>query len=314
MTRTVTGTLVASLLLVAGGAPRAATQPAVAVGFSIRQVASGLDGAQGMALMGAGQIAVVEQIDRPRTPDMPPPRLTLVRQNGTRRVLASASAGASWFDVKLDPSRGFLLGSVLSPRGIDLVHHNGDLDVFAPFDAHVTGIALDDRTGDLFLARFAPRQAPSIVRMRTDGTVSVFKAGVRAAGMIITADRRLIAAVQRRTAAALTNEVVSYDLEDGSERVLASGVGTLVGSVAVSRSGDIFVSDFDDGQVRRIACVDGDCATAEFASAFSTESRRYPGGPFFPGLSFNSLAFDPAGRLYVSDYAAGRIFVIEGPF
>lgn len=180
----------------------------------------------------------------------------------------------------------------------------------------MTGIALDRRTGDLYVSRVAPNPT-SIDRVTPDGTRSVFAANVRPEGLAIALGRKLIATIQRRPTSnsPMVNQVVSFHLGTGDETILASGVGTLIGAVAVSETGEIFVSDHKDGKIRRLRPDGaGGYRLSVFASGFSTSSRRYPPdlAPHF-GLSFNHLVFGSRGRLYVSDYGAGRIYAIEGP-
>ncbi len=74
----------------------------------------------------------------------------------------------------------------------------------------------------------------------------------------------------------------------------------------MGRQGEIFVSDADEGEIRRLVpLASGDYAVELFATGFSDGSVR------FPDLSFLGLAVAPDGRLYASDYGAGKVYVID---
>lgn len=308
---------VALSILVAAPTPAQITVPP---GFTAEIVAAGLDGPEGIGILGSGQIAVCEAIDAPNL-NFPSttPRLTIVHPSGRRRTLASET-GLVWIDVVRDPSRGYFVTMLGGPtpqnRGIRLVLPNGRVTPFLSANGHFTGIALDRESGDLYVAHAA--LGGSIDRVEPDGTSTVFLADVRPEGVVVTGDQVLLATIQYRPATAPTafNQVVAIDLDTGAGTLIAANLGTLVGNIEVSDAGEIFVSDFKDGKIRRLT-PDGTGAytVSEFVSGLSTTSRRYPPNvpPYF-GLSFNHLAFDPAGRLYVSDFGAGKIYVIDGPF
>ncbi|HEX6902534.1 MAG TPA: hypothetical protein VF789_22630 [Thermoanaerobaculia bacterium] len=296
-------------------------QITVAPGYTVKVVAEGLDGPEGLGAHGAGQIAVVEAIDEPGLQfTSATPRLTLVHPSGRRRTLASET-GLLWIDVVRDPSRGYfvtMLGGNATPqtRGIRLVLPSGRVSPFLSANYHFTGIALDRETGDLYVSRVSP--SSSIDRVEPDGTSSVFLANVRPEGVVVTRDRILLATLQYRPATAPTafNQVVAINLDTGAETLIATNLGTLVGNIEVSDAGEIFVSDFKDGKIRRLTPDGtGTYTVSMLAEGLSTSSQRYPPNtpPYF-GLSFNHLAFDPAGRLYVSDFGAGRLYVIDGLF
>jgi hypothetical protein len=308
--------LVVAALAVGQSASWAQTPVTVPPGYSIKVVASGLNGPEGLDLWGAGHIAICEAIDVASEPGLPASHLTLVQRKGRAETVASDNGEAGvWVDVAIDPQRGYFVSTLGgAARGIKLVTFDGQVSQFSSPLVHFGGIALDSLTGDLYAAHIS-YGATSIDRIAPDGTRSVFKAGVRPEGMAITAGRVLIATIQFVDNVPV-NQVVAFDLNTGTETVLAVNVGTRIGAVAVSKRGDILITDEKDGRIRRLSPDDsGAYIVSEFASGFSTTSARYPADlrPEF-GLSFNNLAFDPAGRLYVTDYGAGKLYLIEGRF
>jgi hypothetical protein len=301
-------------LAIGQGAAWAQASIAVPRGYTVKVVASGLNGPEGVGFLRSGHVAVCEAIDVGSDAS----RLTLVQRNGRAETVAS-DPGVAWVGVAIDPQRGYFVSTLSGPNppGIKLVTFDGQVSTFGSRSSgQFTGIVLDALTGDLYAAHVT--SGSSIDRIEPDGTRSVLKAGVWPEGMTITDDRVLIAAIQRATAppngvSPPPNRIVAFDLNAGTETVLAENVGTLIGGIAVSKRGEILVSDHKDGRIRRLS-PDGSGAytLSVFASGFSTASARFPVG--VRALSFNNLAFDPAGRLYVTDYAAGKLYVIEGRF
>jgi DNA-binding beta-propeller fold protein YncE len=295
-------------------------QPTVPSGFTIEALAPGLDGPEGVALIGGGHVAVVEAIDSVTAPPfVATRRLMLVQKNGKRRVLAQETGIVTWVGVVRDEERGFFVTTLGGlPRGIRLIGNNGDVATFFATTVQYTGIALDAYTGDLYVAHVAPGPA-SIDRIDRNGVSSVFAPNLRPEGLLVTDDRRLVATIQRQPAfgpPTTVNAVAIYDLVSGGVVIAAANVGTQIGSVAVGKSGDIFVSDYRDGVIRRLTPNGiGGYTVSMFASGFSTQSQRFPNAPPQFGLSFNELAFDPSGEhLYVSDYGSGRLYRISGRF
>jgi hypothetical protein len=287
-------------------------------GYRVELIASGLSGPEGLEVVGAGQVAVVESVDVP--PAVPSStRLTMVARGGHMRPLASHESADIWVDVVGHPGGGFYVASLglggPDQPGIYHVDPNGEVTNLGAPPAHYVSIVRDDQTGDLYTARVPFSGAPSIARISPEGFATTIQPQTRAQGLLVTPDRVLIASVQFRNAGGqpFRNQVIAWDLASGAEAVLASNVGTLAGCLAMGRSGDLYLSDFKDGSIRRIAHDGtGGYTVSAFASGFSSSSARYPPGP--TQLSFNYLAFDQAGGLYVTDYGSGTLYRITGSF
>ncbi|MCH9647295.1 MAG: hypothetical protein K0U98_03590 [Deltaproteobacteria bacterium] len=295
------GAVIVGVLCLSLGGPVGA-QVVVPAGYSVEEVAAGLDGPEGMALVGAGQIFVCEA-QANQLPGLPVKSdLTRVRRNGKTTTLSSGS-GTTWVDVARDPSGGLFvtqLGGGLG--GVQQIHPNGSPGWFVP-TGNLTGIAYDGATGDLYVGR----TSGSILRIDAAGSVSTFRSSTRADGLIVTDDRILLAAVLTRFVGGVpfSNQIVAYDLESGVEAVLADNLGTRIDFIALGRDGEIFATDSADGSLRRLVPDGSGGYTPEvFATGFSSTSVR------FPTFSFNAVEVAPDGRIYVSDYGAGKIYVI----
>jgi hypothetical protein len=279
--------------------------------------ATGLNGPEGMHIQGSGQVAVAEGINLTALEGNNLPhtrRLTILSPGGQRRTLASETGMAAWVDVVRDPNRGYFVAALMGgpgENGVRLVRPNGMVTNFLTANAFYVAVEMDQRSGNLYAAKISASNG-SIDVVAPDGTVAGFKDDLRVGDLLMTGDGVLLATIQRRPFLPLStrvNQVVAFDLATGEETLVASGVGSGAGSLALSPSGEIFVSDFTDGKIRRLVPDgQGSFVVGEFATGFSTSCRRYP------DTSFNFLAFDAAGRLYVSDYGAGEIYRITGPF
>ncbi len=312
--------LVCAVAILAAGVSTVRTQSPLTVpdGYRVELVASGLSGPEGLVAFGAGQVAVVEATDLP-APPRPPSQLTLVSRSGHARPLAVHEALDVWVAAAGHPGGGFYVASLQGlPADLPGIYHvdvNGAVTRTPAPAAHYVNVALDGRTGDLYAAQ-VPLSGGigSIAMMAPSGFVTTIRDRTRAQGLVVTGDRVLIAAVQRRNVggAFFTNQVIAWDLASGEETVLATDVGALAGALAMSRSGNLYLSDFRDGAIRRLEPNgSGGYAVSEFVSGLSTSSLRYPGpNP----QSFNYLAFDPSGALYVTDFGAGTLYRIAGRF
>ena len=103
----------------------------------------------------------------------------------------------------------------------------------------------------------------------------------------------------------VVNSLIEFDLAGGGETTLVSDLGSTIGLLACPRSGEIFVTDYNDGQVRRLTPDAGGWLVETFASGFSGTSIS------FPGVSFNGVAVGRDGTVYVSDFGAGNLYRIR---
>lgn len=306
------GLLAAAMLacLVAGGAQ---AQTVLVPGFSIEEVASGLNGPEGMVPVGSSKVVVAEAQNVP--PGDPVNRvLTRVKRNGKTKVLAQVN-GLQWINVGEDPWGGYLAAQFGTPNGgVQEISRKGVLGNFYAtggvpgITGNLIGVVADPVTGDIFAAA----TSGSILRIDRAGNISEFKdRSVRADGLQLTDDRILLAAVRFRVDGGgnlcCFNQVEAWDIDSGAETVLATSVGTRIDFVAQGENGGpIYVSDAADGMIRRL--VDdgaGGFLVEDFAAGFSTTSVA------FPGLSFNSVAVARDGDLWVADYGAGKIYALD---
>ena len=163
------------------------------------------------------------------------------------------------------------------------------------------GIAWDEKTGDFFVGSLYRRK---IVRVSTDGRASDFAAsgayGLQdVLGLKVDAPRRLLwactAASPRAGAASGSSALFKYDLAT-QKLVKAYWVQNkdgkhLLNDVAVTATGEVFVTDSDAATVWRLA-----------PGADSLEVLVGPGSFLYP----NGIALSPdEKRLYVADYKHG---------
>jgi hypothetical protein len=284
-------------------------------GYDIHLLADGFNGPEGLRVLGAGQVILVES-GSDLAPGQPredlEPRLLQVKRNGKVRVLAEGP-DMTWVDVEHDPSRGYFVTELLravyggDPGGVQRVRSNGDASVFATFPGDAIGIAVDRSSGDLYVSNSAAR----IERIAPDGTVTSMLGGVRANGLCHLGDDRLLAAVWRDFrfgdpgSAFVVNSLIEFDLATGAETTLVAGLGSTMGFLACPSSGEIFVADQADGEVRRLTPDSGGYTIETFASGFSGSSLSFPGG------SFNGVGVGADGSVYVSDFGAGELYSIR---
>jgi hypothetical protein len=294
----------------------AAAEIVVPEGYVIERVADGLNGPEGMALTGAGRLAIVEAQDVP--PGAPQElRLSVLNRAGkTVSTVVGPGPGCCWVDVVRDPGRGYFATQIFS-RGVQRIGFNGEVGEFLGTSRAAVGIALDETYDDLYVstAGGALFFGGKIERLDVFGNRSDFRINTRAVGLEVTDGRVLLAAVKQRLtdAGVFDNQVVAYDLVTDEETVLASDLGTDIGFLTVGGEGEIYVSDTQEGVVRRLVPDGAGGYTAEiFVSGLTTSSVRYPGDETEPrAYSWKGLAFAPDGRLYVTDYGAGALYVIS---
>ena len=306
-------TVLGLVLVLATGAALEAQVPMP--GYELEVLASDLNGPEGLRVRGAGQVILVES-GSDLAPGQPredlEPRLLQVRRNGEISVITEGG-DFTWVDVEIDPSRGYLVTELLrsvygaDPASVREVERNGDVSALATFAGDAIGITLDRGTGDLYVSNSAAR----LERIAPDGTVTTVVNGVRANGLCYLGGNRLLAAVWRDFRfgnpgdAFVVNSLIEFDLATGDETTLVSGLGSTIGLMACPRSGEIFVTDHNDGQVRRLTPDSGGWLVETFASGFSGTSIS------FPGVSFNGVAVGRDGSVYVSDFGAGNLYSIR---
>ena len=284
-------------------------------GYELELLADGLNGPEGLRVRGAGQVVLVES-GSDLAPGQPradlEPRLLLVKRNGKIKVLAEGP-DFTWVDVAYDPSRGFFVTQLLrsiygsDPASVVEVERNGDQSTLATFPGDALGITVDRGTGDLYVSNSAGR----LERVAPDGTVTTVVNGVRANGLCYLGGDRLLAAVWRDFRFGnpgdnfVVNSLIEFDLATGGETTRVSGMGSTIGLMDCAPSGEVFVADNNDGQVRRVTPDPGGWLVETFASGFSGTSIS------FPGVSFNGAAVGADGTVYVSDFGAGNLYRIR---
>ena len=279
-------------------------QVVTAPGYQVELVAEGLQGPQSLTIVGSGVLAVGEA-------GAIPGRLTLVRPNGEKAVLATAQQGPI-SDVVFDPPRGFFTTNGSSPRRILNVQRNGEVSTFAITPGFPAAIALG-LDGTLYVEELLPTTGTAVISaFDLAGQRQVFKEAIRADGLAIDRNGDLIATVAFRVITGtppfppLENDLRRINVVTGEETIIALVGGGRIGSLALDREGNFYITDWVDGKVRKVSS-DGNSVEV-ILEGLSTGSQDLQTGVSI--LRFHGITVDTAGRIYVTDSLQGKLYKI----
>lgn len=275
-----------------------------APGYLVELVAEGLQGPQSLTTIGSGMLAVGEA-------GAMPGRLTLVKRNGGKTVLATVQQGVIG-DVVFDPPRGFLTANGSTPRRILNVQRNGEVSTFVITPGFPAAIALG-LDGTLYVEELGPATSTAVISaFDLAGQRQVLKEAIRADGLAVDNNGDLIATFAFREITVtppfppLVNDLRRINVVTGEETIIAVVGGGRIGSLALDREGNFYVTDWVDGKVRKVSS-DGRSVEV-ILEGLSTGSQDLQTGVSI--LRFHGITVDTAGRIYVTDSLQGKLYKI----